>query len=100
MKSKRYFMTHDCPHCGEKDEEGTWKGARTGSSRWAHSLSACSTECGLAFEKTYLEKIKTAAGRKWLKEQWIKFQSQSDARLCGEPYPGYDAENLLKSLGR
>ena len=100
MHNKRYHMAHDCPNCGCKDELNKWGGARMHSSVWVHSFSCCSDECGIAFGKITTEKEKTAKGRKWLADLWHKFQGQSDARLCGEPYPGYDAEQLLRRLGR
>jgi len=48
---KQYFMAKDCPQCGEKDEEGAWKGARMGSTQWGHNFPCCSDECGYAFAK-------------------------------------------------
>ena len=100
MKHRPYLMTHDCPHCGKKDEENEWGGARLLSTTWGHDFKCCSEECGKAFAKTHTEKEKTKQGRKELRQLWHKFQSQADYRLCGEPYAGYNAEEQLRSLGR
>ena len=100
MKFRRYRKAHNCPQCGEQDEEDAWKGARLRSISWGHDFACCSDECGKAFAETWKEKIKTKAGRAALRKLWKTCQEQSDARLCGEPYPGYDAENQLRALGR
>ena len=47
-----------------------------------------------------VEKEQTKKGRKWLAQLWEKLEGQSDARLCGEPYRGYNAECQLRALGR
>jgi hypothetical protein len=98
---RRYWLAHDCPNCGAKDERysfssGSWGGARMGSSTWNHSFSCCSEECGQAFAAKHRELEKTKAGRKELAALWEKLAGQSDSRLSGEPYYGYGAEQLLK----
>lgn len=100
MRNRQYYMAHDCPHCGDKDAQGKWGGARMSSTEWPHRFTCCSDACGVAFGEKYKELEKTKKGRKELADLWHKFQSQSDARLSGEPYPGYDAEMQLKALGR
>lgn len=100
MHKQRYWMAHDCPNCGAKDEWGRWGGARMSSTEWMHDFSCCCDECGKAFANVVREKSETKAGRKYLSDLWAKLQSQSGARLCGEPYPGYDAERQLRALGR
>ncbi len=96
MRHRRYWMAHNCPQCGAKDAEDEWGGARMGSTSWNHDFMCCSEACGQAFAKTHAEKVKTKAGRKELAKLWEDLASQSDARLCGEPYYGYNAEQLLK----
>ena len=93
-------MAHDCPHCGDKDAQGKWGGARMMSTLWPHDFSCCSDACGKAFGVKWLGLEETKKGRKELAALWEKYQEQSDARLTGEPYPGYDAEMQLKALGR
>lgn len=102
---RRYWLAHDCPNCGAKDQRydyynGSWGGARMGSTAWGHSFSCCSDKCGHEFAAKHAELVKTEAGRAELRALWHKLQGQSDARLCGEPYPGYDAEEQLRALGR
>ena len=70
------------------------------NSEWRHDFSCCSDKCGFLFAETWKEKIKTASGRKWLGKLWERLSTQTDSRMCGEPYPGYDAENTLKELKR
>lgn len=100
MRMQRYWMAHSCPNCGLKDSEDSWSGARMISSEWGHDFSCCSDECGFEFAKTVNLKSATKTGRKELRKLWEKLQEESDARLCGEPYDGYNAENTLRSLGR
>ena len=100
MRMQRYWMAHDCPSCGKKDEHGQWSGARMWSSTWGHDFSCCSESCGVAFATVVKEKEQTKKGRKWLASLWEKLEFQSDARLTGEPYNGYSAERQLKALGR
>lgn len=47
---KHYRMADDCPHCGQKDEQDKWKGARMGSTSWGHDYMCCSDGCGVAFK--------------------------------------------------
>jgi hypothetical protein len=101
MNNRQYWLAHDCPQCGAKDERysfdtGSWGGARMCASSWGHDFACCSDECGKAFAIKHQELQKTKAGRKALAALWQKLESQSDARLCGEPYYGYDAEQQLK----
>ena len=49
MNNQRYRFAKSCPQCGQEDEEGKYKGARMGSTRWGHDFSCCSDECGYAF---------------------------------------------------
>lgn len=100
MTPRRYWITHDCPNCGAQDEPNKWGGARMWSTAWGHGFSCCSEACGTAFALIVKEKEQTTKGRKWLAALWEKLADQSDARLTGEPYPGYDAECQLRSLGR
>lgn len=100
MKFRQYYKVHDCPQCGERDEKDAWKGARMKCTSWGHDFACCSDECGKAFAVSWKEKIKTEAGRRELKALWKHFQRQSDALLCGDPYPGYNAEEQLRALGR
>ncbi len=100
MRMHRYWMAHDCPNCGAKDEYDQWGGARMSSTSWGHDFSCCSDECGIAFAAIVREKEQTKKGRKWLAQLWEKLEGQSDARLCGEPYQGYNAECQLRALGR
>jgi len=44
-----YLWAADCPNCGEKDEEGEYKGARLNDTRWGHEYSCCSDKCGKEF---------------------------------------------------
>lgn len=87
----KYWLAEDCPYCGQKDSEGAWKGARMGSTRWGHSYSCCSEECGQAFLnseqhiKLEIEKIDwQIEALKTDKEHWIKLQKinpkQSEAK--------------------
>lgn len=99
MYNRQYYKAHDCPHCGDKDT-GNWGGARMWSTEWTHRFSCCSDTCGVAFGEKHAKLEQTKKGRKELAALWHKYQSQSDAILCGEPYPGYDAEQTLKALGR
>lgn len=89
MYRRRYYMAHDCPQCGAKDAPGEWGGARMSSSAWGHDFSCCSDECGKELAKKVIPARETEEGRKWLRQLWEKLQCQSDARLSGEPYPGY-----------
>jgi hypothetical protein len=100
MMEKPYLMAHDCPECGAKDAPRAWGGARMLSSQWGHEFSCCSDKCGLAFAVKHRELEKTRKGRKQLADLWEKLAGQDDSRLCGEPYYGYDAEQLLKHRGR
>lgn len=100
MRTQRYLKAHDCPHCGTKDEGINGGGARMWSTSWGHSFRCCSVACGTAFALVVNEKEKTTKGRKWLSALWEKLAAQSDARLTGEPYRGYDAERHLRALGR
>lgn len=92
----RYYLTHDCPNCGDSDSEWAWKGARMGSSTWGHDFSCCSDKCGKEFALRHAELVRTKKGRKELAKLWQKFQNQAEHRLCGEPYYGYNAEQTLK----
>ncbi|WP_186145985.1 hypothetical protein [Burkholderia gladioli] len=96
---KPYLMTHDCPHCGEKDEPDAWMGARMSSSEWGHDFCCCSDACGRAFAEKHRELEKTRKGRRQLAKLWQELESQADHRLCGEPYYGYEAEQTLKWRG-
>ena len=98
--NKRYLLTHDCPQCGTKDAPYEWGGARMSSTAWGHDFTCCSEECGQAFAVTWREKITTKQGRKELRKLWEKLAGQAEHRLSGQPYPGYDAEQQLRSLGR
>lgn len=89
MRSRQYYLTHDCPHCGAKDAPDEWGGARMSSSAWGHSFSCCSDECGFALAKTVIPDRETTAGRKRLKALWEKLAGQAEHQLSGEPYPGY-----------
>ncbi len=44
-------MADDCPNCGQKDSEGAWEGARSGSSEWGHPFMCCSNACGIRLGK-------------------------------------------------
>jgi len=94
--NKRYWLAHDCPSCGAKDEVDCWGGARMGSTTWNHDFKCCSDACGKSFAVIHKEKIKTRAGRKFLSDLWEKLSMQQDARMSGEPYEGYQAEQQLK----
>lgn len=100
MKMQRYRMAHSCPNCGLKDSEDAWSGARMLSSEWGHDFLCCSDACGFEFAKIVNKKSATKEGRKELRKLWDRLQDESDARLGGEPYRGYEAENILRSLGR
>lgn len=95
-----YIMAHDCPECGCKDGIDEWGGARMSCSSWEHDFMCCSDECGKAFARKHKIMSETKIGRKQLRALWNKLSEQSGSLLCGEPYYGYDAEQLLKSLGR
>jgi hypothetical protein len=97
---KPYWMAHDCPQCGAKDEPHTWGGARMGCSTWGHYFMCCSDACGEAFAEKHRELEKTRKGRQQLAKLWEKLAGQCDWLLSGEPYYGYDAEQLLKHRGR
>lgn len=96
MQFRQYYMAHECPQCGQKDEPWEWRGARMSSTEWQHDFSCCSDECGKAFAEKHRELVKTKKGRKELAALWEKFASQAEYRLCGEPYLGYNAEQMLK----
>lgn len=81
---RQYWMAHDCPNCGEKDERGQWKGARMGSTAWNHSWACCSDKCGIEWGK----KLQTMTNKQ-KRKKWEELASQSDALLSGVPYPGY-----------
>lgn len=87
-------INHDCANCGKKE------GGFMSSSMWKHDFNCCSDRCGFEFKKKYDELNKTEKGRFELLSIWNKMQSQSTSLLCGEPYIGYNAEMLLKRLGR
>lgn len=70
------------------------------SSAWGYDFSCCSDRCGFAFAEKHKNLDKTKKGRRQLSDLWEKLQDQSDYRLSGEPYYGYSAEQLLRSLGR
>lgn len=62
--SNQYYFVEDCPQCGEKDQEGMYKGARMGSTKWGHDYSCCSDECGFAFANNpKLNQMKSAVIR-------------------------------------
>jgi hypothetical protein len=71
-----------------------------GSSAWGHDFNCCSDECGFKLRAIVREKQKTKQGRKELEDLWQSLASETNALLCGEPYPGWRAEQTLKSLGR
>ena len=64
---------------------------------WGHSFCCCSDACGLAFKEKWQELQKTKKGRKELADLWERLAGESDSRMCGEPYYGYDAEQQLKN---
>lgn len=94
MYYKSRNINHDCANCGKKE------GGFMSSSRWEHSFNCCSDYCGMEFKSKWELLSETEQGRKELKELWCKLSSQATYVLSGEPYLGYSAEMLLKSLGR
>lgn len=86
---ERYYLAHDCPQCGDKDSFMAWRGARMSSSSWGHDFLCCSDGCGVKLAKRVIPLQETKRGRRELRALWEKLQSQSDSRMCGEPYPGY-----------
>lgn len=87
-------VNHDCSNCGKKEA------GYMSSTQWIHDFGCCSDACGFAFKEKWKELSKTGKGRSELLNLWNKLQSQSTYILSGEPYAGYKAEILLKSLGR
>lgn len=70
------------------------------STQWVHDFKCCSDACGFSFKEKWNELNKTSKGRLELLNLWNRLQSQSTYSLSGEPYAGYEAEILLKSLKR
>lgn len=97
MNIKSYRMAHSCPNCGQKDEVDQWLGARMSCSSWGHDFVCCSDECGKAFAVKHEKLEKTKKGRKELADLWEKLAEESDSRMCGEPYYGYNAEQMLRN---
>lgn len=66
------------------------------SSSWGHDFACCSNECGVQFAKKIEGKADSKKGRSELRALWEKLGEESGFRLSGEPYYGYEAENILR----